>query len=135
MCTHTPLINSSPGIAPSLAWPVDRIVVVRYRMYLESDLWDLEHYLTQRRKDIDRKYDFRSSRLTRVFGRPLREHRVSEKELRGLRKDKLKSIQSCAQFLAEDAEYPAAAAFIPYLGQRWNPLFRESFGARRDRRR
>jgi hypothetical protein len=21
-----------------------------------SDLWDLEHYLTERRKDIDRKY-------------------------------------------------------------------------------
>ena len=78
-----------------------------------SDLWDLEHYLTQRRKDIDRKYDFRSSRLTQVFGRLLHEHRVSEEELRGLREDKLKSIQSCAQFLAEDAEYPAAAAFIP----------------------
>jgi hypothetical protein len=28
-----------------------------------SDLWDLEHYLTQRRKEIDRKYDLRSSRL------------------------------------------------------------------------
>ena len=24
-----------------------------------SDLWDLEHHLTQRRKEIDRKYDFR----------------------------------------------------------------------------
>src|ERR1700692_4040627 len=28
-----------------------------------SDLWDLEHYLTQRRKEIDRKYDYRGSRL------------------------------------------------------------------------
>ena len=26
-----------------------------------SDLWDLEHYLTQRRKEIDRKYDYRYS--------------------------------------------------------------------------
>ena len=25
-----------------------------------SDLWDLEHYLTERRKEIDRKYDYRS---------------------------------------------------------------------------
>ena len=24
-----------------------------------SDLWDLEHYLTERRKEIDRKYDYR----------------------------------------------------------------------------
>ena len=23
-----------------------------------ADLWDLEHYLTQRRKEIDRKYDY-----------------------------------------------------------------------------
>jgi hypothetical protein len=33
-----------------------------------SDLWDLEHYLTQRRKEIDRKYEYRYSQLTQVFG-------------------------------------------------------------------
>jgi hypothetical protein len=38
-----------------------------------SDLWDLEHYLTQRRKEIDRKYDYRYSQLTQVFGRLLHE--------------------------------------------------------------
>jgi integrase len=26
-----------------------------------SDLWDLEHYLTERRREIDRKYDYRYS--------------------------------------------------------------------------
>jgi hypothetical protein len=67
-----------------------------------SDLWDLEHYLTQRRKEIDRKYDYRYSQLTQVFGRLLHEGRVSEEELRGLREDKLKSIRSLAKFLAED---------------------------------
>ena len=68
-----------------------------------SDLWDLEHYLTQRRKEIDRKYDYRSSRLTQVFGRLLYEKRLREEELRSLREDKLKAIRSCAKFLAEDA--------------------------------
>jgi hypothetical protein len=68
-----------------------------------SDLWDLERYLTQRRKDIDRKYDFRTSRLTQVFGRLLCEGRLKEQELRGLEEDKLKSIHSIAQFLAKDA--------------------------------
>jgi hypothetical protein len=68
-----------------------------------ADLWELERYLTQRRKEIDRKYDFRSSRLTRVLGRLLREHRVGEGELRGLGENKLKAIHSCAQFLGEDA--------------------------------
>ena len=67
-----------------------------------SDLWDLEHHLTQRRKEIDRKYDFRGSRLTDVLGRLLYENRLSEEDLRGLREDKLKRIRSLAKFLAED---------------------------------
>ena len=67
-----------------------------------SDLWDLEHYLTQRRKEIDRKYDYRYSQLTLVFGRLLYENRLSEEDLRGLREDKLKSILSFAKFLGED---------------------------------
>jgi hypothetical protein len=66
-----------------------------------ADLWDLEHHLTQRRKEIDRKYDYRHSQLTHVFGRLLHESRLSEEELRGLREDKLKSIRSLANFLAE----------------------------------
>jgi hypothetical protein len=68
-----------------------------------ADLWDLEHYLTQRRQEIDRKYDYRYSQLRHVFGRLLYESRLSEEELRGLREDKLKSIRSLAKFLAEDA--------------------------------
>jgi len=48
-----------------------------------SELWDLEHYLTQRRKEIDRKYDSRGSRLTEVLGRLLYENRLREEELRG----------------------------------------------------
>ena len=68
-----------------------------------SDLWDLEQYLTKRRKEIDRKYHFRGSRRTDVLGRLLYENRLREEELRGLREDKLKLIRSFAKFLAEDA--------------------------------
>jgi hypothetical protein len=68
-----------------------------------SDLWDLEHHLTQRRKEIDSKYDYRYSQLTQVFGRLLYEKRLREEELRGLREDKLKPIRSFAKFLGEDA--------------------------------
>jgi len=67
-----------------------------------ADAWDLEHYLTERRKEINRKYDYRYSQLTHVFGRLLSEGRVSEEELRGLGEDKLKPILSVAKFLAED---------------------------------
>jgi hypothetical protein len=68
-----------------------------------ADLWDLEHYLTRRRREIDYKYDYRYSRLTQVFGRLVYEKRLQEKELSGLREDKLKLIRSFAKFLAEDA--------------------------------
>jgi hypothetical protein len=69
-----------------------------------SDLWDLELHLTRRRKEIDRKYDFRGSRHTHVLGRLLHEGRVDEGQLRGIREDKLKSIRSHAQFLAKEAD-------------------------------
>src|ERR1022692_2781812 len=68
-----------------------------------ADVWELEHYLTERRKEIDRKYDYRYSQLTQVFGRLLYEKRLREEELRGVREDKLKPIRSFAKFLAEDA--------------------------------
>jgi hypothetical protein len=65
-----------------------------------AELWDLEHYMIERRKEIDRKYDYRYSRLTQLFGRLLHERRLSEQELRGLREDRLKSTRSFAKFLA-----------------------------------
>ena len=68
-----------------------------------ADVWELEHYLTRRRKDIDRKYEFRSSRLTQVFGRLLWERRIREEDLGGLGEDKMKAIRSCAEVLSEDA--------------------------------
>jgi hypothetical protein len=71
------------------------------RIKQPSDLWNLEHYLTERRKEIDRKYDYRYSQLTLVFGKLLRESRLGEEELCGLREDKLESIRSYARFLAK----------------------------------
>ncbi|MGA2372037.1 MAG: hypothetical protein ACLPPV_01550 [Candidatus Korobacteraceae bacterium] len=66
-----------------------------------SDLWELELYLTQRRKEIDRKYDYRYSQLTLVLGKLLHEGRLGEQELRGLGEDKVESIHFYAKFLAE----------------------------------
>ena len=68
-----------------------------------DDLWALEQYLTERRKDINRKYDPRGSRLKDVSGRLLYENRLGEDDLRGLREEKMKSIRSFAQFLRHDA--------------------------------
>jgi hypothetical protein len=71
------------------------------RIRQPSDVWGLEQYLSQRRKEIDRKYQFRTSHLTQVLGELLREKRISERELRGLHEDKLKSMRSFAKLLTE----------------------------------
>lgn len=63
-------------------------------------LWDLEHNPTQRRKEIDRKNDYRYSQLDLVFGRLLREKLVDEEDLSGLGEDKLRAIRSYVKFFA-----------------------------------
>ena len=68
-----------------------------------ADVWELEQYLTQRRKDIDRRYQFRSSRLPQLLGMLLSERRIGEEELRALREEKMKKIRSCAEVLSDDA--------------------------------
>jgi Photoprotection regulator fluorescence recovery protein len=63
-----------------------------------SDLWELEGFLTKRRNQIDRKYDYRYSVLPEVFGQLVREGRVSEEELHGLAAEKLAFIRKFASF-------------------------------------
>jgi hypothetical protein len=63
-----------------------------------SDLWALEGFLTKRRNEIDRKYDYRYSVLPEVFGCLVREGRISEEELHGLAEDKLAYIRKFAKF-------------------------------------
>lgn len=58
-----------------------------------SALWDLEWFLTERRKDIDRRYDYRYSVLPIVFGNLVSEGRLSVRELHGLGEDKLRYIR------------------------------------------
>jgi hypothetical protein len=66
------------------------------QMRQPSDLWDLESFLTQCRKQIDREFDYRYSVLILVFGRLIRAGRLSEEELQGLSEDKLDTIRRFA---------------------------------------
>jgi hypothetical protein len=54
-----------------------------------ADLWDLELYLTKRRREINRQYDYRYSVLLMVFADLIQHGRLREEELRGLAQDKL----------------------------------------------
>jgi len=62
-----------------------------------SDLWDLERYLTERRKEIDRQYDYRYSVLLNVFADLIQKGRLREQDLQGLAEEKLRHIRQMAQ--------------------------------------
>jgi Photoprotection regulator fluorescence recovery protein len=62
-----------------------------------SDLWELERYLTERRKEIDRQYDYRYSVLLNVFADLIQKGRLREQDLRGLSEEKLRHIHHMAQ--------------------------------------
>jgi len=62
-----------------------------------GDVWDLEYYLTKRRQEIDRQYDYRYSVLQKSSALSSAS-RVREEDLRGLRDDKLDYIQAYAKF-------------------------------------
>src|SRR5882762_3867178 len=82
-----------------------------------ADLWDLEHFLTQRRKEIDRKYEYQYSQLTHVFGRLLHEQRLREEDLLGLQEDKLKLIRSFATFLSQGRSLTWVLSAMAWLHQ------------------
>lgn len=62
-----------------------------------SGLWELERYLTQRRQEIDRKYNYRYSVLPLVLANLLSGGRLNENELQGLREEtRLHPPRTCA---------------------------------------
>jgi hypothetical protein len=61
-----------------------------------DDMWAIHDYLGARRRDIDRKYDYRYSQLIFVFGVLLREARIQESQLCGLSQDKQEMIKRFA---------------------------------------
>ncbi len=55
-------------------------------------LWVVHDFLSEQRRQIDVKYDYRYSQLIVVFGRLLREKWIAEDELVGLAEDKMQQI-------------------------------------------
>jgi hypothetical protein len=72
-----------------------------------SDLWELEAYLTESRKTVDRVYQYRYSDLLRVFSILMRDGWLKEEDLLGLQPDKIADIKAFAESLRKmfnDAE-------------------------------
>jgi hypothetical protein len=66
---------------------------------LESNenVWQLENYLSNRRKIINRKYDYRYSMLILVFGKLLEEGYLLEADIVELSDDKIKAIKNVSR--------------------------------------
>jgi hypothetical protein len=67
------------------------------RIEQPSDLWELERYLTDGRKEIDRQYDYRYSVLLNVFAALIQKGRLREQDLQGLSEEKLRHIRQMSQ--------------------------------------
>jgi hypothetical protein len=65
-------------------------------------LWAIHDYLTEKRRGIDKKYDYRYSVLPFVFARLLHEGWIKREDLTGLSEDKIETITSISTLSAEE---------------------------------
>lgn len=64
-------------------------------------IWRIHDYLSEQRRETDRKYDYRYSVLIWVFARLLREGWITEADFSGLREDKIQRIKGLASLLEQ----------------------------------
>lgn len=61
-----------------------------------EDIWEFHDYLSEIRKEIDKKYDYRYSVLIMVFSILLKQQWLKIDDLEGLSADKIEKIKSLA---------------------------------------
>ena len=66
-----------------------------------EDLWDLHDFLKEKRKEIDKKYDYSSTNFLFLFGRLLDEEWIRLDDFEGLSDDKIDKIKDFAKLLNE----------------------------------
>ena len=62
-------------------------------------IWRIHDYLSEQRRDTDRKYDYRYSRLIGVFATLLTEGWLDESDLNGLSTDKITKVRELASYI------------------------------------
>lgn len=61
-----------------------------------ADIWAIDDFLSEKRKVIDSKYDYRYSQLIMVFGRLLSERYLNEEDISELSEEKQDLIKKLA---------------------------------------
>ena len=75
----------------------DDIIKLISRYRAPKDIWKLHDYLTDKREEIDLKYDYRYSVIMMVFGRLFEEGIISEEDIEGLSDEKINRIKEIAE--------------------------------------
>ena len=76
---------------------MDRLRSQVAHMKEARDLWKIEEILRKKRKEIDRKYDYRYSQLIMVFARLMSEGHLEVEDLEGLDQEKINAIVFISQ--------------------------------------
>ena len=84
-------------------------------------IWRVHDYLSEKRREIDRKYDFRYSVLVRVLGHLLAEGWVKEAEIAKLRPEKIEQITRRRSMPDRRFERQRGDANTPRLTSRPSP--------------
>ncbi len=74
----------------------NKIKVKALQLKKDEEIWQLEDFLYKKRKQIDRKYDYRYSRLIFVFTELLLEGYLKLEDIEGLSNDKIEAIKTAA---------------------------------------
>ena len=69
-----------------------------------ADLWQLEHFLHDKRRALEQRYDYRYSVLLYVFADLIQAGWLREDELAGLADDKRARIAALLEFARRDGE-------------------------------
>ena len=82
-----------------------------------DDMWPIEHFLRQRGRELDAKYDYRYSQLISVFGGRVREGRLTEGHLEVCLTTNWSSSDGLRRFDSPDSA--AANVAVPQAIDRW----------------
>jgi hypothetical protein len=58
-----------------------------------EDIWKLHKYLSDKKKEMDSKYELKYSQMILVFGRMIREGYLREDDFNGLSESKIKAVK------------------------------------------
>src|SRR5215831_16033103 len=84
------------ALEKELAAIIRKVREMAQRIEEKADLWKIEDYLSNSRRAIDEKFDYRYSVLHQVFGSLIRDGLLQEEDLQGLGEDKLRIIRGIA---------------------------------------